>query len=122
VLVQINPIERAELPRSARDIDNRLNEITFNSSLLRELRAISFVGRMIENGKLAGDEYTHARMHRIEASDQLGPLSASSKLNTEWPFLLHLRDIGRETAAAWLDAHAASIGASSTLDLHAMFE
>jgi NTE family protein len=122
VLVQINPIERAELPRSARDIDNRLNEITFNSSLLRELRAISFVGRLIEDGKLTGDEYTHARMHHIEASDELGPLSASSKLNTEWPFLLHLRDIGRETAAAWLDAHAASIGVSSTLDLHAMFE
>ena len=122
VLVQINPIERAQLPRTARDIDNRLNEITFNSSLLRELRAISFVTRLIEDGKLAAREYTHARMHLIEASDRLSPLSASSKLNTEWPFLLHLRDIGRDTAAAWLEANSASIGVSSTLDLRALLD
>lgn len=80
------------------------------------------MSRLIEDGKLSGEGYTHARMHRIEASDQLGPLSASSKLNTEWPFFMHLRDIGRETARAWLDAHAENVGVNSTLDLPAMFD
>ncbi len=122
ILVQINPIERAELPRTARDIDNRLNEITFNSSLLRELRAIHFVTRLIDDGKLDQSEYTRAHLHQIECSKRLNPLSASSKLNTEWPFLLHLRDIGRETAEEWLEQNADKVGVTSTLDLPAMFD
>jgi NTE family protein len=56
VIVHINPILRPQLPTTAADIHNRLNEITFNSSLLRELRAIAFVTKMIEQGWLK-DEY-----------------------------------------------------------------
>ena len=122
VIVQINPIERPQLPRTAREIDNRIDEISFNSSLIRELRAIEFVTRLIDDGKLPADEYTRVHMHRIENSGQLVPLSASSKLNTEWAFLTHLRDIGRNTAEAWLDEHAGSVGEASTIDLRAMFE
>jgi NTE family protein len=122
VIVQINPIERPQLPRTAREIDNRIDEISFNSSLIRELRAIEFVTRLIDDNKLPADEYTRVRMHRIENSRELVPLSASSKLNTEWAFLTHLRDIGRNTAEAWLDEHAGSVGEASTIDLRAMFE
>ncbi len=122
MIVQINPIERDEEPKTAREIHNRVNEISFNSSLLRELRTIEFVTRLIADGKLDANHYTHARMHRVEASDKINPLSASSKLNTEWEFLCHLRDIGRDTCSAWLDAHYNQVGKSSTLDLRAMFE
>lgn len=121
LIVQVNPVERRQLPRSAREIENRLNEITFNSSLLRELRAIEFVTRLIDDGKLSADEYTHAHLHRIDGGDHLTMLSASSKLNTEWAFLEHLRDIGRSAAAEWLEANATQVGHKSTLDLRAMF-
>ena len=122
MIVQINPIERDEEPMTAREIHNRVNEITFNSSLLRELRTIDFVTRLIDDGKLDSKQYTHARMHRIEASEELNPLSASSKLNTEWKFLCHLRDIGRKVCSDWLDSNYIQVGKSSTLDLRSMFE
>ncbi|MGI9513734.1 MAG: patatin-like phospholipase family protein, partial [Anderseniella sp.] len=122
MIVQINPIERDDEPKTAREIHNRINEITFNSSLLRELRTIDFVTRLIEDGKLDAEQYTHARMHRVEASELINPLSASSKMNTEWQFLCHLRDIGRDTCSAWLDANYDQVGKSSTLNLRAMFE
>ncbi|WP_420412888.1 patatin-like phospholipase family protein [Roseibium sp.] len=116
VLIQINPIERREVPRTAREIVNRLNEITFNSTLLRELRAIDFVTRLIEDGKLDQNEYTKVHLHRI-AADELKPLQASSKMNAEWEFLTHLRDVGRQTAKDWLDRHFDDIGVRSTIDL-----
>lgn len=116
VLVQINPIERRRVPKSAREISNRLNEITFNSTLMRELRAIDFVSRLIEDGKLPADEYMKVHMHRISATE-LKPLQASSKLNAEWRFLTDLRDLGRETAEAWLERHFDAIGSHSTIDL-----
>jgi NTE family protein len=116
VLIQINPTERREVPKSAREIVNRLNEITFNSTLLRELRAIDFVTRLVEEGKLPDDEYMKVHMHRISAGE-LKPLHASSKLNAEWSFLTHLRDLGRDTARDWLDRHFDDIGNRSTLDL-----
>jgi len=117
VLIQVNPIERRQVPRSAREIVNRLNEITFNSTLMRELRAIDFVTRLIEDGKLSRDDYTKLNMHRVAATE-LVPLQASSKLNAEWAFLTELRDLGRETAKAWLDQNFDAIGNHSTIDLH----
>ena len=118
VLIQINPIERREVPKTARDILNRMNEITFNSTLLRELRAIDFVTRLIEEGKLSVDDYQKVHMHRITAED-LKPLQASSKLNAEWEFLVELRDLGRRTAQDWLEQHYDDVGERSTIDLRA---
>ncbi|MBO6756749.1 MAG: patatin-like phospholipase family protein [Roseibium sp.] len=120
ILVQINPVERRETPRTAREILNRLNEITFNSTLLRELRAVDFVGRLIEEGKLSGDDYMQVHVHRISADD-LKPLQASSKMNAEWPFLTELRDIGRTAAKTWVDTHFDAIGERSTVDLRSEF-
>lgn len=122
VVVQINPIERKGAPGTALEIQNRLNEISFNGSLLKELRAIDFVDRLIRAGKLSTDDYRQVRVHIIENQDALKPLSASSKMNAEWAFLTHLRDLGRETADAWLDRHFDAIGKRSTVDLRAMFQ
>jgi NTE family protein len=121
VVIQINPIERAETPRTARDILNRLNEITFNATYLRELRAIDFVTRLIDEGRLDPGEYRRLYIHRIAADQDLKPLSASSKLNAEWRFLTHLRDIGRRAAKEWLDRNYERIGIESTFDLRAEF-
>lgn len=121
VIVQINPVVRKGTPRTAREILNRVNEITFNSSLMKELRAIDFVDRLIDGGKLSEDEYCRLNVHIIEADEEMKDLGASSKLNSEWAFLVHLRDIGRRTAAAWIDRHFDDLGERSTVDLRAMF-
>jgi NTE family protein len=122
IIVQINPIERKGTPRTAQDIQNRMNEISFNASLLKEFRAIDFVDRLIEQGKLSAGHYRPVKVHLIENEAALKPMGASSKMNVEWAFLTRLRDIGRETAAAWLDACFDRIGERSTVDLRAMFQ
>ena len=121
VIIQINPVERSETPRTARDIVNRMNEITFNATLLRELRAIDFVSRLIDDGMLDKKTYRRVLLHRI-THDELKPLSASSKLNAEWAFLCHLRDIGWRAADTWLEENFDRLGKESTLDLRAEFE
>ena len=117
LLVQINPVERRETPRSAREIHDRLTEITFNGNLLHELRAVAFVTRLIDEGKLSRDAYKRVLMHRIDGAGVLDEYEASSRLNTEWEFFLGLRDAGRATAKRWLEANYDAIGVRGTLDL-----
>lgn len=122
VVVQINPIIRKGAPTTPHEIQNRLNEINFNASLLKELRAIDFVSRLVDQGSIASDQYRKERIHIIENQEALLPLGASSKLNAEWKFLVHLRDIGRQTAARWLAENLQYIGERSTVDLREMFQ
>ncbi len=122
IIVQINPVERKGVPRTSNEIQNRINEITFNSSLLKELRAVDFVTRLIEAGRLDASEYKRVRVHLIHNQKALIPLGASSKVNAEWKFLTHLRDIGSATAEAWLDEHYDQIGKSDSVDLRALFQ
>ena len=110
-------MERSETPRTAREILNRLDEITFNASLLREFRAIEFVNRLIGEGKLDNGEYKNIRVHRVAADEALKPLSASSKFNTEWQFLKLLRDIGQAAAEDWLELESDKVGVESGLVL-----
>ena len=117
LLVQINPIERRSTPHTSHEIQNRLSEITFNSGLLGELRAIDFVVRLIDQGKLSRDEYKRVLMHRIHGGAQLDAFTASSRLNASWRFFQQLRDLGRECTYGWLDRHYADIGKRGTLDL-----
>ncbi len=122
VIVQINPVERKGIPRTAHDIQNRVNEISFNSSLLKELRSIAFVGRLIDEGKLSIKDYRRQRIHLIENQEALMPLGAPSKLNAEWAFLCHLRDLGRQTSDAWLKENFAKVGKEATIDIRKMFQ
>jgi len=121
VIVQINPIYRPGVPKSAREIMSRVNEITFNSALMKELRAFHLITEMLEHHEIPEANRRALHIHMIEARKKMRPLGASSKLNTEWAFLQHLRDIGREAAGRWLDANFEMIGQRSTLDIPAMF-
>ncbi|HEY7550203.1 MAG TPA: patatin-like phospholipase family protein [Hyphomicrobiaceae bacterium] len=121
LLVQINPIERRATPYTAQEIHNRLTEITFNANLLGELRAIEFVRRLIDSGKLSTDEYKRVRMHRIAGGEKLDAFAASSRLNAEWSFLLELHDLGRSVARQWLAENYDSVGVHATLDLRAAY-
>ncbi len=117
LLVQINPIERIATPKTARQIANRVNEITFNASLLSELRAIGFVSRLLREGKISREEYRDIRMHRVDAPDELKKLSASTKLNAEPDFLNHLMELGRGAAQAWIDSGMEKVGKEAGIDL-----
>lgn len=103
------------------DIMNRVNEIGFNSSIVAEMRAIEFVTRLIDTGKLTDPRYKRMYMHMIEAEDELAPLGASSKLNADRHFLESLHDIGRAAADEWLARHFEELGTRSTVDLGAVF-
>ena len=105
LIVQINPILRDDVPFTAREIVNRVNEITFNASLLRDLRTIDLIDRLIENGALSETEYRRIFLHMIDdGCREMMSFGASSKLNSEWAFLTHLRDIGRAAAEEFLAA------------------
>jgi NTE family protein len=121
ILVQINPIERPGTPRSASEINNRLNELSFNSPLLKELRMIALLRKVADPGHGEGAAWARMRIHRI-ATDAMLELGASSKMISEWPFLCKLRDEGRRSAQAFIDAHGNDVGKRSTLDLDALLE
>jgi NTE family protein len=121
LLIQINPIERAEVPRTAHDIMERVSEITFNASLLREFRAIDFVNRLIEDEKIPQKDYKYNRLHRIDATEELAHYGASSKLDTSWRFFKELRDIGRKAADHFLQSDYEKVGVVGTLDLRSAF-
>ena len=117
VVVHINPLQRPTVPRTATEIMNRINEISFNSSLMREMRAIAFVTRLIEAGSVADPSLKRMYIHAIAADEVMQKLSVMSKLNADWEFLTHLRDDGRTFAKQWLDANFDRLGRESTVDV-----
>ena len=121
ILVQINPIVRPGTPRTAREIQNRLNEISFNATLLKELKAGALLRQVADPGRGEGAAWANMRVHRISSEIML-ELGYSSKMLTEWPFFTMLRDEGRKSADAFLAAHKGDLGVRSSLDLDAMLE
>ena len=121
VIIQINPLGCDRVPTTATEIMNRLNEISFNSSLMREMRAISFVTDLVDQGKLDSNQYKRINVHWIEAEQQMKGLGVSSKLNARMDFLLHLKEIGCQVADRWIATHFDAIGERSTIDIKEMF-
>ena len=119
LLVQINPVERRETPRTAREIASRLNEISFNAQLLKELRMMALLRRVINPGNGEARYWKEMRLHRI-TSDIMVDLGHSSKLNAEWDFLEMLFDEGRRAAEDFGRTHIQDIGVRSTFDIDAL--
>lgn len=125
VIVHVNPLDRDSVPVTSPDILNRINEISFNSSLLRELRAIAFVHKLLDENWLKEkhrDKLRHIHVHSIRSDRALIDLSVSSKFSTDWGFLSALKMRGRKIAEDWLDDNFDMIGEKSSIDLRAMFE
>jgi NTE family protein len=120
-LVQINPVARPSTPRTAREIASRLNEISFNAPLLKELRMMALMRRVIDPGHPEAKALAEMRMHRI-TSDLMVTLGHSSKLNAEWPFLRMLYRTGREAVIAFGKAHLKDVGVRSTFDIDSLIE
>jgi NTE family protein len=121
VLVQINPIFRHKLPFKAHEITDRINEISFNASLVAELRAIHFVSKMINKKVLDGNAYKNLHIHMIQSSEAMQKLNASSKLNANWEFFQVLKEMGRNAADVWLEKNYKFIGNSTSIDLEKAF-
>lgn len=121
ILIQVNPFWRAGPPTGAQDILNRLNEITFNASLVNELRSIRLLKQLIEAEGLESERYRDMLIHRIHASMELEHLRISSKMNAEWGFLTHLKTVGWRTADEWLERNFDRLGVDSTFDLDELF-
>jgi NTE family protein len=119
ILVQINPRERRNTPKTAGDILDRLNEISFNAPLLKELRMIALLRQAADPGSGEGARWAGMRTHRI-MTDRLAEFGASSKLNAEWEFLEMLKVEGRKSAADFLTRHGADLGSKSSADLDAL--
>ena len=121
LLVAVNPIERPETPRSAREILDRVNEVSFNATLLKELRMIALLRQVVDAGTSEGRKWAEMRMHLV-TSKVLADLGASSKFNAEWDFLCMLRDEGRRAAEAFLAANSQNIGKRSSMDLDVLLQ
>lgn len=116
ILVQINPMERPGTPRTAREISSRINEVSFNSPLFKELRMIALLRQVADPGHCEGAQWAGMRIHQI-LSDKIPELGYTAKLNAEWPFLCMLRDEGRRCAEDFLATRADAIGKTSSFDL-----
>ncbi|MCP3372947.1 patatin-like phospholipase family protein [Bradyrhizobium cajani] len=121
IIVQVTAIRRDELPASAADVLHRINEISFNSSLMREMRAIAFATRLIDNGELDSDRHSRMYMHWIGNDQLMSQLGTATQFHPEWSLLRRLRDEGRAAARTWLAINFDRIGNASTVDLTDMF-
>jgi NTE family protein len=121
LLVQINPLNRPGTPKNATDIIDRLNEISFNSSLVAEMRAINFVKRLIHDGHLSGKNYTDVHMHMVKPDHEMECMTASSKMDANWNFFQYLHDAGRSQMTAWLRQHKKALGKHSTVNIEQTF-
>jgi NTE family protein len=121
ILVPINPVERPGVPRSARDILDRLNEVSFNAVLLKELRMIALLRQVAQPGDTEGAKWAGMRIHMVPNKAMI-ELGYSSKLNAEWEFLTMLRDEGRSAAETFLAMHSGDLGKRSSIDLDVLLE
>ena len=119
LLIHLTPTERTDLPTSSRAILDRMEEIVFNAGLMREMRVITMITQMIDEGKLSG--LKRMFLHLIEAEDITRGLSASSKMNFDWKFLTHLFAMGRVRTERWLTENFELLGVKTTFDLHSKY-
>jgi NTE family protein len=121
VTVHINPLFRKEVPRAAGDILNRINEISFNSSLMREMRAVSFVTTLITQNRVVDAGLRQVLIHSIADDEFMAALSPTSKYNADWDFLVFLRDQGRKCAGDWLAKNFVKLGVESSIDMDRLY-
>jgi NTE family protein len=121
IIIPINPVERPGTPTSASEILNRLNEVSFNAVLIKELRMMALLRRTADPGNGEGAQWARMRVHLVR-NKIMDTLDSSSKMNAEWDFLTMLRDEGRKAADEFLTEHGDSIGKRSTLDIDRMVE
>lgn len=127
LLVQINPTQREDVPSRARDILDRINEVTFNASLIKEMRTLALMKQLIgdkphKDSPELFKQLQRLRVHMIDGGLSLASFGAESKTNTQWAFLSRLHELGREAADAWLKAHRRDLGKRSSFELGSVLQ
>ena len=121
LIIRINPIRIPRVPTTAYEILDRVNTLSFNSSLMREMRAVDFITRLIDEGALDSTRYRRIMIHSIDAEEEMSRLGASSKFNADWGFLCEMFELGRSRADAWLDMNFDALGQRSSANIAEMF-
>jgi NTE family protein len=118
IVVQINPLRRPEVPHTPHDIMDRVNELTFNASLLSQMRTIDFINRLLADGRLQeGVKYKSLLLHRIDGGEALEDLPSSSKMSADGAMIEKLFDMGHGAAKRWLRRHFEALGQQSTVNI-----
>jgi NTE family protein len=118
LLVQINPLQRTQTPHSRSEILDRIGELTFNASLLTQMRAIDFVNRLVTEGAVSHPRCRAVRVHRIDGGDALEAFPTASRTSADAAMISRLCEAGRDAARAWLVHHYAALGQHGTVDIH----
>ncbi|MBK3774477.1 patatin-like phospholipase family protein [Azospirillum sp. YIM DDC1] len=121
LIIQINPVRVPVPPRTAREIMDRVNTLSFNSSMMRELRVVDFVSKLIDSGELSPEKHKKMHIHTVDAEEVVEKLGVTSKLNADWDFLMYMFETGRHKADEFLDQHFDKIGRESSTDISAKF-
>jgi NTE family protein len=121
LIVHLNPLHRGEAPRTADEILNRINEVSFNSSLMREMRAVSFVTKLIAKHQIVDPALKHVLIHSVSNDALMNSLNAVSKYNADWDFITYLRDEGRRCASDWLAKNFSKLCVESTVDVDQIY-
>lgn len=121
VIVSLNPLNRPQVPESSQEILNRINEISFNAALLRDLRAIAFVKRLIAEGSINEGAMKDVLVHFISDDKLMRTLSARTKVMPTPDLLEDLFVAGRKAAGRFLKYHADDLNERATVDLQKMF-
>lgn len=119
MLVQINPLRIGATPRTPGDIDERVKELTFNASLLTQMRTIESVNVLLAQGALRSPSFRAVRMHRIDGGQEIRAFPGSSRTSTDAAMIDALFRMGRRAAADWLERHYQALGRHGTVDIRA---
>lgn len=114
LLVQVNPKNIKKVPTNVEDIKDRVNEISFNSSLMLEIKMLQFQQELVKQGVTLDGKLKPVRLHNINPDEDLGELNLSSKLNTDWDFLMYLKNLGYNACKNWLEENYDKIGKETT--------
>jgi NTE family protein len=121
ILIMVNPIQIKQVPQTPQAILDRINTLSFNSSLMREMRAINFVNHLVDSGFDDGGRLKKMLIHCIDAEDEMSNLGVSSKVNAGWDFLAWLFELGRKRGDAFLREHFDKLGNESSTSIEERF-
>jgi NTE family protein len=116
ILVPINAMRHQGIPKTPKEILNRLNEVTFNASLMREIRGLLRIQQLSEHLS-SENPFVNVRLHCIQDEEFMGSLGADSKYNTDWGFLCEIKEVGRKAASQWIKKNYGVLGKKTTMDL-----
>lgn len=124
LIVMLSPLQYAQLPLTASEIQQRAVEIAFNATFLREVRMLAELQAQAQGSWPLGRlerRLARLRFHLIEADGALSAMPGETRLVAHLPFLERLRDLGRASGLRWWQQHAARLGRHSSADLLGLF-